>query len=99
MGGDGEQSVERWDSARSFDHNERGCSSSTWAAPPNRAATLESQMIHPIQELPGQTLRPRYRRRGPGHKKTNAIYNFNFTRCGVISKCPHPYIFCFHFIS
>jgi len=33
-------------------------SSSTWAAPPNRAATLESQMIHPIQELPGQTLRP-----------------------------------------
>jgi hypothetical protein len=27
------------------------------AAPPNQATTLESQMIHPIQELPGQTLR------------------------------------------
>ena len=33
------------------------CSSSTWAAPTKQATTLESQMIHPIQELPGEALK------------------------------------------
>jgi hypothetical protein len=44
-------------SANGCGHTARGFHSSTSAAPPNQATSLESQMIHRIQLLPGQTLR------------------------------------------
>src|SRR5271170_3334657 len=48
----------RSDSANGCGHTARDFHSSTSAAPPNQATSLESQMIHRIQLLPGQTLRP-----------------------------------------
>ncbi|HEX3862493.1 MAG TPA: hypothetical protein VHY35_12435, partial [Stellaceae bacterium] len=46
-----------WDSANGCGHTARGFCSSTSAAPPNQATSLESQTIHKIQLLSGQTLK------------------------------------------
>ncbi|HEY5208042.1 MAG TPA: hypothetical protein VIJ42_01225, partial [Stellaceae bacterium] len=47
----------RLDSADGCGRNARDFESSTSAAPSNQAAILESQTIHMIQQLIGQTLR------------------------------------------
>jgi hypothetical protein len=47
----------RWDSASGYGHNVHDFRSSTSAAPPNQATTLESHLIQMIQELTGQALR------------------------------------------
>jgi hypothetical protein len=53
------------DSASGCGHIARDFHSSTSAAPPNQAASIESQTIHRIQFLPGQTLRPTTKPRHP----------------------------------
>ena len=53
---------DRSDIATCCGRNGRGSCSSTSVTPPRiQATTLESQMIHMIQELFGQTLKPRFR--------------------------------------
>ncbi|HEY5281010.1 MAG TPA: hypothetical protein VIJ67_14780, partial [Pseudolabrys sp.] len=56
----------RLDSADGCGRNARDFESSTSAAPSNQAAILESQTIHMIQQLIGQTLTPKVRLWGAG---------------------------------